>query len=50
MEFLFYFLIGIGISIYGTLVGVGGGFILVPVLLLVFHFSPAFQPFASATS
>ncbi|MCD6310068.1 MAG: sulfite exporter TauE/SafE family protein [Candidatus Eremiobacteraeota bacterium] len=42
MEYIIFILIGIGISIYGTLIGVGGGFILVPVLLLFYHFNPVF--------
>lgn len=41
LELLLYLIVGAGISIYGTLVGIGGGFILVPILLLLFNFSPS---------
>jgi uncharacterized membrane protein YfcA len=40
-------LVGLGVGTYGTLVGVGGGFIVVPLLLLVYKLSPAA---AAATS
>ena len=33
-------LIGIGIGTYGSMIGVGGGFILVPILLLIYHLTP----------
>ena len=36
LEFFQFFLIGICVSSFGTLVGAGGGFILTPVLLLLF--------------
>ena len=36
LEFLQFFLIGISVSTFGSLVGAGGGFILTPVLLLLF--------------
>jgi hypothetical protein len=34
------FLLGLGVGTVGTLIGVGGGFILVPVFLLALHYSP----------
>jgi len=34
------FMLGFFIGALGTLVGVGGGFILVPIFLLVFHYTP----------
>jgi uncharacterized membrane protein YfcA len=40
-------LVGLGVGTYGTLVGVGGGFIVVPLLLLAYKLSPAA---AAATS
>ena len=36
-----YIVFGFGVGVYGTLVGAGGGFLVVPFLLLVKHFSPA---------
>jgi len=36
------FLVGLGVGSFGTLIGVGGGFILVPVFLLLFHYTPQF--------
>jgi len=36
-----YILFGFAVGVYGTLVGAGGGFLVVPFLLLVKHFSPA---------
>lgn len=44
MEFLFLFLLGTGVGIFGTLVGIGGGLILVPIFIM--FMSPA--TFASA--
>ncbi len=38
MEFL---ALGLGVGAYGTLVGAGGGFLVVPVLLLLYHADPA---------
>ena len=32
--------LGVAVGAAGTLVGIGGGFIVVPVLLTVFHFEP----------
>ncbi|HJU66475.1 MAG TPA: sulfite exporter TauE/SafE family protein [Gemmatimonadaceae bacterium] len=40
-------LLGLGVGAYGTLVGVGGGFVVVPLLLLVYKLAPAA---AAATS
>src|SRR5262245_23628316 len=37
---LLWLLFGVGVGAYGTLVGAGGGFIIVPVLLLVGGASP----------
>lgn len=39
--------IGVAVGTYGTLVGLGGGFLVVPLLLLVYNLSP---PAAAATS
>jgi uncharacterized membrane protein YfcA len=36
-----YVLFGLAVGVYGTLVGAGGGFLVVPFLLLVKHFTPA---------
>ena len=33
---------GLGVGSFGTLIGVGGGFILVPVCLLLFRYTPQF--------
>ena len=41
MEHILLFLLGIFVGAFGTLVGVGGGFIIVPMLLFVYHASPA---------
>ncbi|MGE3262383.1 MAG: sulfite exporter TauE/SafE family protein [Bacteriovoracia bacterium] len=38
MNLLLNFLLGIGIGCYGTLVGAGGGFLLVPLFLLLYQF------------
>jgi uncharacterized membrane protein YfcA len=38
LEFLAF---GVGVGAYGTLVGAGGGFLLVPALLLAYHADPA---------
>ena len=40
-------LLGVGVGGFGTLVGVGGGFLVVPILLLVYKLPP---PVAAATS
>ncbi|BBB93394.1 MAG TPA: sulfite exporter TauE/SafE family protein [Methylomusa anaerophila] len=37
---LLLFLLGLSVGAVGTLIGVGGGFILVPVFLLALHYSP----------
>lgn len=36
------FIVGLGVGSFGTLIGVGGGFILVPVFLLIFDYTPQF--------
>lgn len=36
------FIVGFGVGSFGTLLGVGGGFILVPVFLLLFDYTPQF--------
>lgn len=36
------FMVGLGVGSFGTLIGVGGGFILVPVFLLLFHYPSQF--------
>ncbi len=41
------FAFGLLVGCYGSLVGAGGGFLMVPVFLLVFHFAP---PLAAGTS
>jgi uncharacterized membrane protein YfcA len=40
MDSLFLFVVGIIVGFFGTVVGVGGGFIVVPFLTLVYHVSP----------
>ncbi|MEW6062309.1 MAG: sulfite exporter TauE/SafE family protein [Bacteroidota bacterium] len=42
MNELFLFLIGIGVGMFGTLIGVGGGFIVVPLLSIVYHYTPQY--------
>jgi len=39
-EFLQFFALGIFLGIYGTLAGIGGGFLMVPVLFLFYHYTP----------
>lgn len=34
------FIIGIVVGLYGTMIGAGGGFLLVPVLLIIYHLTP----------
>ncbi|MDU2064005.1 MAG: sulfite exporter TauE/SafE family protein [Sporomusaceae bacterium] len=41
MLILSYLALGLFIGAFGTLVGVGGGFLLVPLFIMVFHWSPA---------
>ncbi|MCX6137263.1 MAG: sulfite exporter TauE/SafE family protein [Ignavibacteriales bacterium] len=40
MEHVLLFFLGLFVGTFGTLVGVGGGFIIVPMLLFVYHASP----------
>ncbi len=40
IEILAFLIFGIFVGTYGTLVGAGGGFIIVPILLLVYHATP----------
>jgi len=35
-----FFVLGVSVGTFGTLVGVGGGIILVPIFLLLFHWTP----------
>ncbi len=36
-----FVVLGFGVGVYGTMVGAGGGFLIVPVLLLMYHADPA---------
>lgn len=40
MTTLLLFILGLSVGAFGTLIGVGGGFILVPIFLLVLNYSP----------
>ncbi len=45
MEFLLFLLLGLGVGVFGTLVGIGGGIILIPIFIMcltpsVFHTAP----------
>ncbi len=40
MESLFLFAVGIFVGMFGTIIGVGGGFIVVPLLTIVYQFTP----------
>lgn len=40
MELLGYLILGVAVAAFGTLVGIGGGLILVPLFILVFHWEP----------
>jgi uncharacterized membrane protein YfcA len=37
---LTFFILGIAVGTFGTLVGIGGGIILVPIFLLILHYTP----------
>ncbi len=39
-EFITLVVFGLAVGAYGTVVGLGGGFVIVPVMLMVFHSSP----------
>jgi len=41
IEFLQFFALGLFLGTYGTIAGIGGGFLMVPVLFLFYHYSPA---------
>jgi hypothetical protein len=47
LEHLFLFVVGIAVGMFGTIVGVGGGFIIVPMLMIVYKVTP---PIAVGTS
>ena len=47
LEIALLALLGVGVGTYGTIVGVGGGFLVVPLLLIIYKLSPAA---AAATS
>ncbi|MFN2397583.1 MAG: sulfite exporter TauE/SafE family protein [Gemmatimonadaceae bacterium] len=47
IEIVLLALLGVAVGAYGTLVGIGGGFVVVPLLLLVYKLPP---PAAAATS
>ena len=40
MEYLLLFVVGIAVGMFGTIVGVGGGFILVPLLIVAYAATP----------
>lgn len=42
MNDLLLLAVGIFVGMFGTLIGVGGGFIVVPLLTIVYHFSPQY--------
>lgn len=42
MSILLFILLGFSVGVFGTLVGIGGGVILVPIFLLVMHYTPQF--------
>ena len=35
-----FFILGVSVGTFGTLVGIGGGVILIPIFLLIFHWTP----------
>jgi len=39
-ELLILLALGIGVGAYGTLIGAGGGFLVVPLLIITYHFEP----------
>jgi uncharacterized membrane protein YfcA len=43
MNELLLFFVGIGVGMFGTIIGVGGGFIVVPLLTIVYQFSPQYS-------
>ena len=47
LEHLFLFVVGIAVGMFGTIVGVGGGFIIVPLLMIAYKATP---PIAVGTS
>lgn len=47
LEHIFLFVVGIAVGMFGTIVGVGGGFIIVPLLMIVYKATP---PTAVGTS
>jgi uncharacterized membrane protein YfcA len=42
IESIFLFVVGIFVGMFGTIIGVGGGFIIVPLLTIVFQFTPQY--------
>jgi len=40
ISFLFLVIIGVGVGAFGALIGVGGGFLIVPLLILLYNFEP----------
>ena len=42
MDSIFLFVVGIVVGFFGTVVGVGGGFIIVPMLTILYQFSPQY--------
>ncbi len=42
IESIFLFAVGIFVGMFGTIIGVGGGFIIVPLLTIVYQFTPQY--------